>query len=349
LTVEPNFGEALEVLTRMLEEPFGDSSMLPTYYVCRMARQHVTVALAGDGGDEVFAGYERYHVNLRRRLFDSTPQWAGRWFRDQVHPRLPRRFYGRNYLFNISLPARDRYLDYISVLPARDRESSIFSDDFLALTNIYPSPASTFRTWYDQAPAQDHLSRLLYLETKTTLPADMLTKVDRMSMAASLEVRVPLLDHVFVEWSTQLPAGLKARRGKGKYILNKLAERLGVPKEVLERPKQGFAMPLIHWMRQEMKEDIARLLLEPRTVQRGYFNRRGLEALLDEHFRGRRDNSNKIWVLLIFELWHRNFLEARNLSTSAQAKRAPGIETSTPDENQQETPIASASVGGGDA
>jgi asparagine synthase (glutamine-hydrolysing) len=278
----------------------------------------VTVALSGDGGDELFGGYERYHINLRRRFFDFLPAWAGSSYRQRIHPRVPRRLWGRNFLYNVSLPTRDRYLDYISVLPVRDRERSIFSTDFLDWTADCPPPLDTFREFYDRAPANDPLSRLLYLETKTTLPGDMLTKVDRMSMASSLEVRVPLLDHLFVEWVTQLPASWKVRNGKGKYIFTRLAERVGVPREVLYRPKQGFAMPLVHWMRREMKEDLTRLLLEPRTLQRGYFNPKSLRSLLEEHFQGRRDNSGRIWLLLMFELWHRNFLETRDFSASAR-------------------------------
>lgn len=316
LRVEPNIEEDLDHLSRSLEEPFGDSSILPTYYVSRMARRHVTVALSGDGGDELFGGYERCHVNLRRRFFDLLPAWAGSSYRRRIHPRVYRRLWGRNFLYNVSLPTRDRYLDYISVLPARDRERSIFSTDFLHWAADCPPPLEIFRQFYDGAPANDQLSRLLYLETKTTLPADMLTKVDRMSMLSSLEVRVPLLDHLFVEWVTQLPASWKVKKGKGKYILTRLAERVGVPQEVLHRPKQGFAMPLVHWMRREMKEDLTRLLLEPRTLQRGYFNPKSLRCLLEEHFEGRRDNSGKIWLLIMFELWHRNFLEAHEFCAS---------------------------------
>jgi asparagine synthase (glutamine-hydrolysing) len=312
LRIEPNFEEDLDMLSRTLEEPFGDSSMLPTYHVCRTARRHVTVALSGDGGDELFGGYERCHINLRRRFFDLLPARVGGLYRRWIHPQVPRSAYGRNFLYNASLQTQDRYLDYVSVLPAQDRERSIFTDDFLAWTTDCPDPLSRFREYFDRAPARDPLSRLLYLETKTTLPGDMLTKVDRMSMATSLEVRVPLLDHCFVEWVTQLPASLKVRRGKGKYIFNKLAERVGVPPEVLYRPKQGFAMPLVHWMRREMKEGLVRILLEPRTLQRGYFNPKPLRSLLEEHFQGRRDNSGRIWLLLMFELWHRNFLEPRS-------------------------------------
>jgi asparagine synthase (glutamine-hydrolysing) len=138
---------------------------------------------------------------------------------------------------------------------------------------------------------------------------DILTKVDRMSMATSLEVRVPILDHEFVEWATGLPLDWKIRGGKQKYILRKLAERVGVPREVLYRPKQGFALPLVHWLKYELKELIMSVLLDPRTLQRGYFEARGVRQLLDEHFRGRRSHSGQIWRLLIFELWHRNYLE----------------------------------------
>jgi asparagine synthase (glutamine-hydrolysing) len=152
------------------------------------------------------------------------------------------------------------------------------------------------------------LSRVLYLDTKTYLPGDILTKVDQMSMLNSLEVRVPILDHLFLEWVTGLPPEWKMRGTKQKYIFNKLAERVGVPKEVLNRPKQGFALPLRHWMRNELKELIVSVLLDSSTCQRGYFNLQGVRRLLEEHFQGRRDHSARIWRFLMFELWHRNFL-----------------------------------------
>ena len=312
LIVEPKIGETLQSLTRVLDEPFADSSILPTYYVSCLARQHVTVALSGDGGDELFAGYDRYLINLRRRFFDFIPTWAGRWYRNQVYPRLPSALRGRKFAYNISLPSRDRYLDGISYLPACARERALFSGEFLACADDCASPFQAYQDYFDNGPGRDPLSRLLYLDTKTYLPADILTKVDRMSMATSLEVRVPILDHIFVECVTRLPAHWKLRAGRSKYILKKLAERVGVPRSVLYRRKQGFALPLVHWMRQELKDEYAQVLLEPRTLQRGYFNGRAVRSLLDEHFRGRRDRSGEIWTLLIFELWHRNFLESPN-------------------------------------
>jgi asparagine synthase (glutamine-hydrolysing) len=152
---------------------------------------------------------------------------------------------------------------------------------------------------------------MLYVDTKTYLPGDILTKVDRMSMATSLEVRVPILDHLFVEWVTGLGSQWKMPGGQQKYIFRKLAERIGVPKAVLERPKQGFALPLRHWLRNEMKDLAMTVLLEPRTMERGYFSPAGVRHLLDEHFSGRRDQSSRIWRLVMLELWHRNFVEAQ--------------------------------------
>jgi asparagine synthase (glutamine-hydrolysing) len=310
LIIDPNFAETLEELTYHLEEPFADSSMLPTYYVCRMARQHVTVALSGDGGDELFAGYDRYTVHLGRRSFDFVPAWAKQFYRELLFPILPSNTPGRRFVFNASLAPGDRYLDSISLLPASARERSLFSDEFLDFADRAPSPFQTFRNYLDHAPARDPLSRLQYLDSKTYLSGDILTKVDRMSMATSLEARVPFLDHPFVEWVTGLSPKWKLRFGRRKYILIRLAERLGIPAHVLHRRKQGFALPLVHWFRRELKPELLQMLLEPRTLQRGYFNRRKMITLLNEQMSGRRDRAQELWLLLIFELWHRNFLES---------------------------------------
>ena len=309
LLVEPDFQQTLLTLTRGLEEPLFDNSILPTYIVSCLARQHVTVALSGDGGDELFGGYERYLINLRRRLFDFIPDFAGRWYRDWVHPHIPSGMYGRNLAFNLSLRSRDRYLDFVSLFPASARARGLFSSEFLSSADACPTPFDLFRAHYDRARAPDPLGHMQYVDTKTNLAADILTKVDRMSMATSLEVRSPILDHLFVEWVTGLPTHWKVRGRDQKYILRRLAERVGVPREALYRRKQGFAMPLPHWMRSELREDLVRLLLESRSLQRGYFRAQAVRQLLDEHFRGRRNHSGRLWLLLMFELWHRNFLE----------------------------------------
>lgn len=309
LIVEPKIEETVDKLTRLLEEPFGDSSIVPTYHVSCLARQHVTVALSGDGGDELFAGYDRYMSYLQRRRIRLFFARAGRWYREQVHPRIPTEWRGRRFLFNLSLPPHDRYLDSVSLLPVHVRERSLFSDDFLVWADAQVSPYEPFRRYLERGPASDPLSEVLYLDAKTYLPFDILTKVDRMSMATSLEVRAPLLDHPFAEWAAQLSPRWKMRSGQKKYILRKLAERLGVPRQVLDRPKQGFSMPLVHWFRQVPSPELLDILLEPKTIQRGYFHEPALRGRLLEHRQGRRDRSWEIWHLLIFELWHRNFLE----------------------------------------
>jgi asparagine synthase (glutamine-hydrolysing) len=309
LVLEPNVVETVETLTSSLEEPFGDSSMLPTYYVSSMARKHVTVALSGDGGDEIFAGYDRYGIHLRRQIFEKIPQWVWRLYRSKVYPRLPHDMRGKKFSYNVSLPWRERYVDGISFVPSFERDLPLWSDQFRAALKGIGDPEDVMYGYFDKAQASDPISQMLYVDTKTYMVADILTKVDRMSMATSLEVRVPILDHLFVEWATGLPPEWKLRGRVQKYILRKLAERVGVPREVLYRPKQGFALPLVHWMRNELKELILTVLHDPKTMQRGYFNPAGVRQLLDEHFRGHRDHSGRIWRLLIFELWHRNYLE----------------------------------------
>ena len=326
LIVEPNVVETVDKLTSSLEEPFGDSSMLPTYYVSCLARKHVTVALSGDGGDEIFGGYDRYATHLRRQVFERIPQWMWRFCRTQIYPLLPRNMRGRKFAYNISLPLRERYVDGISFVPAFEREEPLLSEEFRDAVRDYPNPQCLMYRYFDDAPANDAISKMMYVDTKTYLPADILTKVDRMSMLTSLEVRVPILDHLFVEWVTGLPPVFKIRNGQQKYILRKLAERVGVPREVLYRRKQGFALPLVHWMRHELKELILTVLLEPRTLQRGYFNPRAVQKLLDEHFRGHRDHSHRIWRLLMLELWHRNFLESfRTANVAAEPYRVTSV------------------------
>jgi asparagine synthase (glutamine-hydrolysing) len=325
LIVEPNFLGTLEKLTHHLEEPFADSSMVPTYYVSQLARQHVTVALAGDGGDELFAGYDRYAINLKRRQrLGFMPRWAGGIYRRSIFPALPAGTYGRRLLYTMSLPEEDRYLDEMSFLSPDGRERGLFSREFLEYADRCASPFEPFRKLLKSAPADDALSRMQYLDAKTYLPGDVLTKVDRMSMATSLEVRAPILDHVFAEWATQLTPDWKLRNGEKKYILKKLAERVGVPRSVIYRPKKGFGVPLVHWFRKELKGNLIDSLLEPRTLQRGYFDPAAVRQLVDEHMRGRRDRSRDLWTLLVFELWHRNFLSRM---TESGRPEVPAIKT----------------------
>ncbi|HLV87845.1 MAG TPA: asparagine synthase (glutamine-hydrolyzing) [Candidatus Sulfotelmatobacter sp.] len=308
LTVEPMVGETVEKLAQSLEEPFGDSSMLPTYLISSLARKYVTVVLSGDGGDEAFAGYDRYRIHLQDRESHRIPEWAGKLYRRQIYPRLSYDIPGRNLAYSYLLPWPERYIEAVTLVPYQ-RNFSILAEDFVMAASRDRDPLDLFRKFIREAPGSDPLSRVLYLDTKTYLPGDILTKVDRMSMAASLETRVPLLDHVFLEWVTSLTSKWKMRKGRQKFILAKLAERVGVPQEATKRPKQGFALPLLHWMRHELKDPMLSLLLEPKTIQRGYFNEQGVRFLLNEFLRGRTDDYLVIWRLMMFELWQRVYLE----------------------------------------
>src|SRR5438876_3729004 len=218
--------ETVVSLVRHFDEPFGDSSILPTYYVSCLARQHVTVVLSGDGGDEIFAGYDRYSIHSARKIFERVPRWMRDLYRDQVIPRLPQSMHGRRFSYNVSLPWRERYIDSISF--AFERDMPLLSDGFRETLQRFGKPEDVMLRYFAQAPGQDPISQMLYVDTKTYMVSDILTKVDRMSMATSLEVRVPILDHLFVEWVTGLPPEWKMRGKKQKYIFGHLAERVGV-------------------------------------------------------------------------------------------------------------------------
>jgi len=308
MILEPDVVQTVEHVTSSLEEPFGDSSMLPTYYVSQMARKHVTVALSGDGGDEIFAGYDRYRIHSDRRIFEYIPGWARRFYRNRIFPLLPNTMRGRKFSYNVSLPWQERYVDGLSFVPAFERDLPLLSDGFRDVLDRSEDPGNVLRRYFTHSPAQDPVSQLLYVDTKTYMVADILTKVDRMSMLNSLEVRVPILDYELVEWAAGLSSAWKLRGRQLKYILLKLAERVGVPREALYRKKQGFALPLVHWMRHELK-DMLMVLIEPRTLDRGYFAADGVRKVINDHLLRGRTNTGPLWRLLMFELWHRNFLE----------------------------------------
>jgi len=316
LILQPDIVQTVGFLTSSLEEPFGDSSMLPTYFVSQMARKHVTVALSGDGGDELFAGYDRYRIHAGRQIFEHIPDWLRTSYRVHIFPRLPRAMRGRKFSYNVSLPWQERYIDGLSFLPSFERDMPLLSTGFRDVLRHTEDPANVLRRYFSTASERDFVSQFLYVDTKTYLVGDILTKVDRMSMLNSLEVRVPILDHKLVEWVTGLGSTWKLRGSRQKYLLLKLAERLGVPHEALYRKKQGFTLPLDHWMRHELK-DMLMLLIEPRTQHRGYFEPAAINKLIEDHLNRGRSQSHHLWRLLILELWHRNFIEKQLPSTDS--------------------------------
>jgi len=288
------------------DEPFADVSSIPTYIVSKMAREHVTVILSGDGGDEVFGGYERYLVDRRREVFERIPGFLRRNLMLKASRAIPRAAYGKNFLRNVSLDSDSRYVDSISYFD-EDAKQGLLSADvrrWLAGRNS----SDSFKQLLSVPTSSDRLDHLLYLDSKTYLPGDILTKVDRMSMAHSIEAREPLLDHKLIEFVQTIPASLKLRGSVGKHIL-KAAVRGLIPDEIIDRQKQGFGVPIARWFNNELRELLYDTLTDSRTRQRGYFNQSAVDEILDEHRRCRRDNSTHLWGLLTLELWHRAFID----------------------------------------
>lgn len=305
--VTPQICEVIDELVYHFDEPFADPSAIPTFMVSKLARDHVTVALSGDGGDELFAGYTHYVVQENRRAFSGLPKALRQGVMRPLSYRLPHGAWGRNYLHNISLDPIDRYLDSLSYFTELNK-NALYTSDFQNALGTTDRVARSFREYANRVKTNEPLDQLLYIDSKTYLPGDILTKVDRMSMATSLEVRVPLLDHKLIEFVTKIPARLKLAGSETKQLLRRVAKDL-IPAEILDRPKQGFGIPLQEWVNQQLRDQIRETLHEPRTRQRGYVNYDHVDLLLDEHQKGRRDHSFPLWSLLILELWHRKYID----------------------------------------
>ncbi|MDT8363567.1 MAG: amidotransferase 1, exosortase A system-associated [Nitrosomonas sp.] len=302
--------ELVDQLAALYDEPFADSSAIPTYRVCQLAKKHVTVVLSGDGGDENFAGYRRYRwhmmeeklrarlpLGLRRPLFGMLghlypkADWAPKFLRAKA---------------TFETLARDSvegYFHSVSILGDKLR-AQLFSPAFRSSLQGYQA-VEVLRDYAANSPTQDKLSLIQYLDIKTYLVGDILTKVDRASMAHSLEVRVPLLDHELVEWVSGLSPSLKLHQQEGKYILKKSLEAY-LPQTVLYRNKMGFAVPLASWFRGPLRERVRAGLLSDTLADTGIFNMAFIEKMLDQHQSGRSDFSAPIWTLLMFESFLRN-------------------------------------------
>jgi asparagine synthase (glutamine-hydrolysing) len=305
--VTPDICSIVDELVWHFDEPFADSSAIPTYMVSKLARDHVTVVLSGDGGDELFAGYTRYVVDRKRQGFARLPKPLRESLMRPLSEALPHAAWGRNYLHNVSLDPISRYLDSVSVFTSLNR-NSLYTSDFKSNLGSSSYVPALFNDLVNQVQTGESLDQLLYLDSKTYLPGDILTKVDRMSMAVSLEARAPLLDHKLIEFVTNVPASLKLSGLETKYLLKQAVRDL-VPAEILNRPKQGFGVPIQEWINQQLRSRVRETLTEPRTRQRGYLNSQYVDVLLDEHERGRRDHSMGLWALFMLELWHRQFVD----------------------------------------
>ena len=307
--VTPDLLDVLDELVWHFDEPFADPSALPTYMVSKMARDFVTVVLSGDGGDELFAGYTRYAIHKKRSGFEKLPKSIRSGLLRPLGEALPHRTIGKNFLYNNSLDAIDRYIDSISQF-GKLKKSSLYSEKFHTKSGgDYESGEDSFKRIAQSISTGNPIDNLLYLDSKTYLPGDILTKVDRMSMATSLEARVPLLDQNLIDYVTQeIPTGLKMKGIETKYLLKQALVGI-VPNEILYREKQGFGVPISKWINVELKEEIHETLLEGKTLERGYFEPKYIKLLLEEHHAKRRDHSSPLWVLFMLERWHRQFVD----------------------------------------
>jgi asparagine synthase (glutamine-hydrolysing) len=299
----------IDTLAHLYDEPFADSSAIPTYRVCQLARQRVTVALSGDGGDENFAGYRRYRYAMAEQSVRSKLPHALRkplfGTLGSLYPKAdwaPRMFRAKTTFEALARDLVDGYFHGVSIMPDRVRDE-LFSDRFRAQLQGHRA-IDVMQGHSANAPTDDPLSLLQYLDFKTYLPGDILTKVDRASMAHSLEVRVPLLDHTFVEWVSGLPSAMKLKGGQGKYILKKSLEP-HLSADILYRAKKGFSIPVAAWLRGPLREQLRRAVLSPQLLDTGIFNESYLRKIVDQHESGASDHSASLWALLMFEAFLR--------------------------------------------
>ena len=307
--VESNDFDLIDRLANLYDEPYADSSAIPTYRVCELARKRVTVVLSGDGGDESFGGYRRYRLHMmEERMRQPLPlAWRRPVFGllGRVYPKAdwaPRVFRGKTTLQALARDSVQAYFHSMSIL-RDDLRSRLYSNSFKARLAGY-NAIEVFKRHAAKANHEDPLSLIQYLDLKTYLVGDINTKVDRASMAHSLEVREPLMDHMLVEWLASLPSSYKLRGGEGKWLFKKAMEPF-LPKEVLYRPKMGFAVPLASWLRGPLSERVRAAVLGDNLGDTGLFDPGTLRQLLEQHQSGRRDHSDSLWSLLMFDAFVR--------------------------------------------
>jgi len=304
--IAPSLGDEILKIAEFFDEPFGDSSAIPTYYVSQMARRHVTVALSGDGGDETFAGYSRHYLHVFERRIQRVLGLGGGRLLSKVGASLPVK--GRPLLRRLGMPPDMAYAwKQCNFLFNDQQKSQLYSGSLRDDCNGF-DPSARLRSYYNRCTALDPLNKALYVDLKTYLVDDILVKVDRMSMAHGLEVRSPLLDHKLLEFAATLPTGLKLKGQMTKVALRRVMKER-VPREILTRRKQGFTMPVAEWLRKPLRAIVEDCLFAPRSIHRGLFNGAFLRRLWSDHLHKRRDYSQHLWLLMVFELWHRKYLD----------------------------------------
>jgi asparagine synthase (glutamine-hydrolysing) len=313
LIVKPDLVSIVPKVARHYGEPFGDPSSVPSFYVAEMARRGVTVALNGDGGDESFAGYHRYVTATRTHRVASVIPGPMRRVIGRLGARSevrgdPARSVNRARRLARSLGLDDcgHYAEGMALFTAEQRHD-LYADGFRERLSG-PAPHLIESTW-EEASGDCLVNRMLEADVRTYLPDDLLVKVDVASMAYSLEARSPLLDHELMELAASLPGSMKIRGSERKVVLRD-ALRGWIPDQILDGPKRGFGLPMVgRWFRGELRDHISQVLTDPATLARGYFSEPCVRELLDRHLDGSRDNSMKLWALMMFEVWHREVVD----------------------------------------
>ena len=311
--LDPDIVDLVERLVGHLDEPFGDFSIFPTYMVSEVARRNVKVVLSGDGGDELFGGYDTYVAQSMDRYYRNLP--AG--IRRNLLPGLMARVSPRPEKKGV-INKTKRFIEGAALSPSLQHTRWMMFTSYEDRKNLYrpeisaalngKSTAEIFEGHFNRKSHWNPLAQQQYVDIKTYLVDDILTKVDRMSMAVSLEARVPLLDYRIVELAVNLPSRMKINRGETKYILKKaMSERL--PHDVLYKPKQGFSIPLKHWLRGSLKPMMTDLLSPEKVRQRGYFNPECVNGWVEDHLNGVQNHSHRLWALMVFEIWNQQFMD----------------------------------------
>ena len=309
--VRPDAAAVLDRLVWHYNEPFADSSALPSMALAQLARREVTVALNGDGGDEAFAGYDRYRAMALASRFDLLPAAVRRGLAAMrgilpAGPPKSRRYRAVRFLSALGLSPVRRYCDW-TVVFGRSARDELFSPEFAAATAAAHGE-SLIGALFEEAATLGVVEQSLWADVHLYLPDDLLVKMDIASMAHSLEVRSPFLDHELMEFAASLPIDLKLRSTTQKYLLRRAFEQ-SLPGEILSRPKMGFGVPIDRWLRHDLRDLMYDVLTGPTALQRGYFNPAVLRRYLDDHVAGRGHHHHRLWALLVFELWHRTFLD----------------------------------------
>lgn len=295
--------DLLPKIASQFDEPFADSSMLPTYYVSKIARQNVTVCLSGDGGDEVFAGYSRYAKEMLESNIDRVPLILRSFLFSLISKVLPVGMRGQHFAFRMTLSHNERYISHLCLLPVK-LKNYILSPDILHKSTM--NGTAYLRNVVEHAGKMDHLSRMQYIDIMTYLPEDILVKVDRMSMINSLELRCPLLDHRLMEFVATIPPRLLFYHGQQKYLLKKAMQSF-LPENILHRPKVGFELPLNDWFMGDLLEFSKEILLDGQTKKLSLYQSDNLEKFLKKC---EKENNvpYSLWMFLILQMWGLNYL-----------------------------------------